>query len=162
MYRPAAEIGLLEHPSAGARLCRLGFLCRRQTNGDLLIKLGGLGISLFSGYVDDNKSLYLDFHVIPDLYLINGCMASSGSIIKWFRDQFGSGNDYSQLDAEAWDIPAGSNGLILLPYFLGEKTPLFDPHARGVLFVPAHTLPLATLQGICLVFHHVRVLEKPV
>lgn len=71
-----------------------------------------------------NRSLYFDFHVIPDLYLLNGGMASSGSIIKWFQDQFDSEKDYSQLDAEAWDLPAGSDGLLLLPYFLGEKIPL--------------------------------------
>jgi xylulokinase len=112
-----------------------------------------------------NKSLCW-FHVIPDLYLINGCMASSGSIIKWFRDQFGSGYDYPELDAEAWDIPAGSDGLILLPYFLGEKTPLFDPHERGIIFglslrhTRAH-LYHAILEGISFGFyHHVRVLEE--
>lgn len=136
-------------------------------NGDLLIKLGGAGDILYS--VDSmvmNKSLYLDFHVIPDLYLINGCMASSGSIIKWFRDQFGSGDDYPQLDAEARDIPAGSEGLVLLPYFMGEKTPLFDPLARGIFFglslrhTRAH-LYHAILEGISFGFyHHLRVLDE--
>ena len=138
-----------------------------RQNGDLLIKLGGAGDILYS--LDSmvmNRSLYLDFHVIPDLYLINGCMASSGSIIKWFRDQFGAGDDYPQLDAEAWDIPAGSDGLILLPYFLGEKTPLFDPHARGVFFglslrhTRAHLFH-AILEGISYGFyHHIRILEE--
>jgi xylulokinase len=138
-----------------------------RRNGDLLIKLGGAGDILYSlDTLTMNKSLYLDFHVIPDLYLINGCMASSGSILKWFRDQFGSGNDYSQLDAEAVDIPAGSDGLMLIPYFLGEKTPLFDPHARGIFFglslrhTRAH-LYHAILEGTSLGFyHHIRVLEE--
>jgi xylulokinase len=138
-----------------------------RQNGDLLIKLGGAGDILYS--LDSmvmNKSLYLDFHVIPDLYLINGCMASSGSILKWFRDQFGSGDDYPQLDVEARDIPAGSEGLVLLPYFIGEKTPLFDPFARGIFFglslrhTRAH-LYHAILEGISFGFyHHLRVLEE--
>jgi xylulokinase len=165
----ANETGLMEGTpvvAGSADHVASAFSAGVRQNGDLLIKLGGAGDILYS--VDTltlNKSLYLDFHVIPDLYLINGCMASSGSIIKWFRDQFGSGKDYCQLDAEAWDIPAGSDGLLLLPYFLGEKTPLFDPHARGIFFglslrhTRAH-LYHAILEGISFGFyHHIRVLE---
>lgn len=165
----AAETGLMAGtPVVGGSADHVAsaFSAGVRQNGDLLIKLGGAGDILYS--LDSmvmNKSLYLDFHVIPDLYLINGCMASSGSIIKWFRDQFGAGNDYPQLDAEAWDIPAGSDGLILLPYFLGEKTPLFDPHARGVFFglslrhTRAHLFH-AILEGISYGFyHHIRILE---
>ena len=38
------------------------------------------------------------------------------------------------LDREAETLPPASDGVIVLPYFLGEKTPLFDPEARGVIF----------------------------
>jgi xylulokinase len=166
----AAETGLMEGTpvvAGSADHVASAFSAGVRQNGDLLIKLGGAGDILYSlDSLKINKSLYLDFHVIPNLYLINGCMASSGSIIKWFKDQFGSGSDYSQLDAEAMDIPAGSDGLILLPYFLGEKTPLFDPHARGIFFglslrhTRAH-LYHAILEGISFGFyHHVRVLEE--
>jgi xylulokinase len=138
-----------------------------KKNGDLLIKLGGAGDILYSlDTLAINKALFLDYHVIPGLYLINGCMASSGSIIKWYRDQFGGGNDYPVLDAEAWDIPAGSEGLILLPYFIGEKTPIFDTHAKGIFFglslqhTRAH-LYHAILEGISFGFyHHIQVLEE--
>ena len=91
-------------------------------------------------------------------------MASSGSILKWYRDQFAAGLDYAALDAEARDIPAGSEGLLLLPYFIGEKTPIFDPHARGVFFglTLGHTrahLYHAILEGISFAFyHHLQVL----
>ena len=166
----AAETGLMEGTpvvAGSADHVASAFSAGVRQNGDLLIKLGGAGDILYSlDTMVMNRSLYFDFHVIPDLYLLNGCMASSGSIIKWFRDQLGSGMDYSQLDAESWDIPAGSDGLLLLPYFLGEKTPLFDPHARGVFFglslrhTRAH-LYHAILEGISLGFyHHIRVLEE--
>lgn len=166
----AAETGLQEGTpvvAGSADHVASAFSAGVRQNGDLLIKLGGAGDILYSlDTMVMNRSLYFDFHVIPDLYLLNGCMTSSGSIIKWFRDQFGSGKDYSQLDAEAWDIPAGSDGLILLPYFLGEKTPLFDPHARGIFFglslrhTRAH-LYHAILEGISFGFyHHLRVLEE--
>ena len=65
---------------------------------------------------------------------MNGCMASSGSIIKWFRNSFSPEMEFSELDAEAMNIKPGSDGLIMLPYFIGEKTPIFDPIARGVFF----------------------------
>ncbi len=137
-----------------------------KENGDLLIKLGGAGDILFSmDKLAINEALFLDYHVIPGLYLINGCMASSGSIIKWYRDAFGAGLDYPALDEEARQIPAGSEGLVLLPYFIGEKTPIFNPLARGVFFglTLQHTrahLYHAILEGISFGFyHHIQVLK---
>lgn len=137
-----------------------------RDNGDLLVKLGGAGDILYSmDRPEINKALFLDYHVIPGLYLINGCMASSGSIIKWFRNEFGSGLDYPELDSAAMSIPAGSDGLVLLPYFLGEKTPIFDTYARGMFFglslqhTRAH-LYHAILEGISYGFlHHIKVLQ---
>jgi xylulokinase len=137
-----------------------------KNNGDLLIKLGGAGDILYSlDKLEINKALFIYYHVIPGLYLINGCMASSGSIIKWYRDTFGSGLDYPSLDEEAWNIKAGSDGLILLPYFIGEKTPVFNPIARGVFLglTLQHTrahLYHAILEGISFGFlHHIQVLK---
>jgi xylulokinase len=43
------------------------------------------------------------------------------------------GVDYGRLAAEAADVPAGSRGLVVLPYFAGERSPLFDPDARGII-----------------------------
>ena len=134
--------------------------------GDLLVKLGGAGDILYSleKLVIDPR-LFIDYHLIPGYYLINGCMASSGSIIKWFRNTFGAGDDYPVLDEEASRIPAGSDGLLLLPYFIGEKTPIFDPLARGLFFGAtlqhsrAHYYH-AILEGISLAFyHHIQVLQ---
>jgi xylulokinase len=138
-----------------------------KENGNLLIKLGGAGDILYSlDHLDKDERLFLDYHDIPGLYLINGCMASSGSIIKWFRNNFAPESDYPALDQEAKDIAPGSDGLILLPYFLGEKTPIFNPLARGVLFglslqhTRAHIYK-AVLEGISYGFqHHIEVLTN--
>jgi len=135
--------------------------------GDLLIKLGGAGDILYD--LDErivDARLFLDYHVIPGKYLINGCMAASGSIIKWFRQQFAEALDYQALDEEAINLSPGSDGLILLPYFLGEKTPINDPVARGILFGLnlSHTRPhvyRAILEGISYGFkHHLDVLAE--
>jgi xylulokinase len=56
-------------------------------------------------------------------------MATSGLITEWLAAALGRG--IGQLVADAGAVPAGSAGLILLPYFAGERTPLFDARARG-------------------------------
>ncbi len=58
-------------------------------------------------------------------------MATSGAITDWFRRL--TGLNYPDLVDAAQHVPAGSGGLLMLPYFAGERTPLFDPDARGVL-----------------------------
>ena len=80
---------------------------------------------------------------VPGLYLLFGAMSSTGGILRWFRDQFGdaeqaeaaeTGEDaFAVLDRLAGTAPAGSGGLLLLPYFLGERAPIWDSDARGVL-----------------------------
>ncbi len=135
--------------------------------GDLLVKLGGAGDILFC--VDQpltDARLFLDHHLMDGRFLVNGCMAASGSLIKWFAQNFAPETDYATLDEEAAAVPAGSGGLIALPYFLGEKTPINDPLARGVLFGltlghgRAHVYR-AIIEGISYGFlHHLAVLEE--
>ncbi|MBM9467677.1 FGGY-family carbohydrate kinase [Nakamurella leprariae] len=59
-------------------------------------------------------------------------MSTSGSLTGWVADLVG-GVPFEQLVAEASQVPPGSDGLLLLPYFAGERTPVFDPQARGVV-----------------------------
>lgn len=77
-------------------------------------------------------------------YAFLGGMSTGGSLTKWFRDQFApqeverevsKGENAYQLLAElAAQSPAGARGLIALPYFAGERTPLNDPRAKGMFF----------------------------
>jgi len=79
-----------------------------------------------------------------DTYSFLGGMSTSGSLTKWFRDQFapfevereksGGENAYDALDKIAAKSTIGAKGLIVLPYFEGERTPLHDPKAKGMLF----------------------------
>jgi len=134
--------------------------------GDVVLKFGGAGDLLY--VVRDFapvRELFIDYHDLPGLFVLNGCMATSGSLVKWFRDHFRPGWSFADLDHEASGIPCGSDGLIVLPYFLGEKTPLHDPDARGTVIgltlahTPAH-LFRAILEGVAYAFrHHVDVLE---
>jgi xylulokinase len=97
--------------------------------GDWLVKLGGAGdILVVTGGVFVDERLYLDAHPRQGLWLPNGCMATSGSLIRWFQSVSG-GTPVAELEAEA--AVAAPAELICLPYFLGEKSPLHDPDLRG-------------------------------
>ena len=100
-------------------------------NGDCLVKLGGAGdILAVSDKFFIDKRLYLDAHPIDGKWLPNGCMATSGSLLRWGQHLFGD-IDLEVLDSEAERSAPGA--LITLPYFLGEKSPLHDPDLRGVI-----------------------------
>jgi xylulokinase len=68
------------------------------------------------------------------LYTSVGAMTCGGVLFKYAKDVFGSGLDYPDLEAEAAAIPAGCEGLTALPYFEGERTPIWQPQARGGLY----------------------------
>ncbi|WP_026257124.1 xylulokinase [Actinopolymorpha alba] len=79
---------------------------------------------------------------VPGHHLVYGSMVSTGGILRWFRDEFGDrerqlagldGDVFAALDELAGTAPLGSRGLVLLPYFLGERSPVWDPAARGAL-----------------------------
>ena len=116
-----------------------------KDDGDVLLKFGGAGdILIGSQQLVSDPRIFLDYHLIPGQYLLNGCMASSGSLVKWFARTFfaqqiedyeqAGRNFYAELDNLAQSIPPGSDGIITLPYFIGEKTPIMDARARGVFF----------------------------
>jgi xylulokinase len=130
-------------------------------SGDALVKLGGAGdILVASDTQVTDERLYLDAHPVPDRWLPNGCMATSGSLIRWFQALVG-GDELMVLDAEAEQ--RGPAEVLCLPYFLGEKTPINDPDLRGV-FAGMHLghtradLYRSVLEAIAFGFrHHVDV-----
>lgn len=135
--------------------------------GEVLLKFGGGGdVLACADRAEPHPAFFFDFHNIPGLALINGCMATSGSFVRWFQRVIGGGADLALLDAEAAAVSPGAGGVIALPYLLGEKTPLFDPEARGVfvglmLHHERGHLFRAVLEGICCGFrHHLDLLRE--
>lgn len=162
--------GVADHISAA-------FASGINQEGDVLIKFGSAGdILSYADKFTSSPYLYIDYHVIPGKYLVNGCMATSGSLLKWFVRQFcesdmqqaaiSGRNVYALLDEKAMGIPPGSDGVIVLPYFLGEKTPILDPHAKGLFYglTLSHTkyhLYRAIMEAVCFGFlHHIELLRK--
>ena len=112
--------------------------------GDVLLKFGGsTDILLAATTPRPDRRLFLDHHLVPGLFMPNGCMANGGSALNWFIRHFAAAqasqahaegrSAHAHLDALAAPIPAGADGVHVLPHFLGEKTPIHDPAARGAL-----------------------------
>jgi xylulokinase len=140
--------------------------------GELVLKIGGGGDVLYGvDHFAPDPRLYIDYHDLPGRFLLNGCMVTSGALVKWFAEAFapdlGEGEArYARLDAEAEATPPGADGLVMLPYFLGEKTPIFDAGVRGAVcgLTLAHGrghLFRAVLEAVAYGFrHHVDVLVE--
>lgn len=111
--------------------------------GDVLLKFGGsVDVLIATDRIAPDPRMYLDYHLVPGLYMPNGCMATGGSGLNWFVATFAGGERaaahaagltlHQHLDRMAEAVPAGSDGVRILPYFLGEKTPIHDPSLRGL------------------------------
>ena len=103
--------------------------------------------------IEPQGRLHAFCHAVPHKWHLMGVMLSAAGSLRWHRDTFNPGLDFNQLVAPAANIPAGSDGLIFLPYLTGERTPHPDPLARGGLIglTLRHTLPhltRAVLEGV--------------
>jgi xylulokinase len=69
---------------------------------------------------------------LPGLYSVGGAMAATGRSVDWFRTAVLGGTMSTEaLIEEAGTIPPGAAGVVFLPYLAGERSPLWDPDARG-------------------------------
>jgi xylulokinase len=102
--------------------------------------------------------------LFADQYACMAGLATSGTLTHWFADQLA--RDLSPeaamaaLATESEGSPAGARGLVFLPYFSGERTPIHDPHAKGAVvgLTLAHTradLYRALLEGIAYATNHI-------
>lgn len=111
-----------------------------QNPGDTMIMYGST--MFFLGTVDHpqpDPRMWTTAHPLPNRRAVTCGMATSGLLTSWFCDLttpathgIDRGTTYEKLIAEATATPAGAEGLICLPYFAGERTPIQDPNARGV------------------------------
>jgi len=112
---------------------------------------------------EPDGKLHLFCSAVTGGWHLMGVMLSAGGSLQWLRNNLGGavippaarrGEDpYDGMCREAARIPAGSEGLVFLPYLTGERTPYADPHARGVFFglslkhTAAH-MTRAVLEGV--------------
>ena len=81
--------------------------------------------------VDRQGRLHAFCHAVPARWHVMGVMLSAAGSLRWYRDALAPGVEFSELVEEAAGAPAGSDGLLFLPYLTGERTPHPDPLARG-------------------------------
>lgn len=142
--------GLLE----GTPVCAGGIDCVVATFGTGAFNegdhVGIIGTSSSWGIIHNGKMFHPSLISMPyvidsrkKVYSFAGS-ATSGALIKWFREQFGKVekklcdfidiSSYSLMDLQANNIMPGSEKLIVLPYFMGERAPIWDVNARGTIF----------------------------
>ncbi|WHH58551.1 FGGY-family carbohydrate kinase [Petroclostridium sp. X23] len=108
-----------------------------------------MGTSMCWGFVTQTPNLSAKLVSMPYtvkskkmIYTFGGA-ATAGAVLRWFRDTFAefelqqenmtNVNAYGLLDQKALEIGPGSNGLMVLPYFMGERSPIWDAKARGTI-----------------------------
>ena len=143
-----------------------------QGGVDALVGMVGLGVAQPGQLALITGSSHLQYGVLSDagmalpglwgaypdvLYagraLIEGGQTSTGSIINWLR-RIGGGVDLASLNREAAELRPGSDGLLVLDHFQGNRTPYTDPLSRGAFvgLTLAHGMPhlfRASIEGIC-------------
>ena len=113
--------------------------------GKMMIQLGSsVYMILGTDRLIDDERLWREEFIVPGLCDISAGTNTAGSLTKWYRDTLfkdamvkeqEEGTDaYSSMMEGVSEIPAGSEGLITLPYWAGERTPINDPAAKGILF----------------------------
>lgn len=145
----AQELGLWE----GMPVIAGGIDCGAANIGlgvfDSGIYAAAIGTSMCAALISDKPVKGKGLIVWPYLYDAKKLSyyfaggATAGAIVKWFRNticQFeveaekaGGPKAYDVLNAEAEKLPAGSEGLVVLPYFMGERSPVWDSDAKGTI-----------------------------
>ena len=96
---------------------------------------GQLFITLDKFTFDPRLRIHTFCHAMPDTYHLLGAILSAGLSLKWLKENIlHTADSYSMFDKEADKIKAGSEGVIFLPYLLGERSPYMNPKAKGVFF----------------------------
>jgi len=98
------------------------------------------------------------FNGLDDLYVFGGAI-TAGASVSWFQEQLGAAQPLSALDGEARAVAAGSDGVMFLPYLMGERSPVWDGRASGAfvglsLFHTRAHLYRAVLEGVTFALRH--------
>lgn len=115
--------------------------------------------------LDPDQKTFTFGHIVPGMFMPTGTMQAAGASYQWARDQLGAlevqaaqalgVSPYELMNLGAEKSPIGSNGLIYLPYLMGERSPRWNPRARGAFIglTVRHTrsdMVRAVLEGVTL------------
>lgn len=125
-------------------------------NGSVTLGTGGqILVATDQPLADAAGRIHTFCHAVPERWYQLGATLSAGLSLRWLRDRLRlqSEDPYAHLDRLAHDVPDGADGLIFLPYLVGERSPIMDPGATGALvgLTLAHRrahLARAVLEGV--------------
>lgn len=157
---------------SGAEAISIGIV----TPGKMMIQFGSsIYMILATKDLVDDERLWREEFIVPGLCDISAGTNTAGSLTKWYRDQLypdalsierdESIDAYQTMLKGLDQIPPGSDGLITLPYFAGERTPINDPAAKGCLLglTLSHTrahMYRSALEGIAYsIEQQIRIME---
>ena len=118
---------------------------------------GGMSICV-DRYAADPR-LILGFHVVPGRWLLQGGTTGGGGALKWLRETMFPELSFEEMSTLAEKAPAGSGGVIFLPYMAGERSPIWNPDACGVFFglnfgVTREEIIRACMEGVAYALRH--------
>ena len=124
--------------------------------GIVALTLGTSGVvfaTTGAAHIEPQGRLHAFCHALPATWHFMGVMLSAAGSLQWYRDTLAPGESFDDLLTPAVAVPAGSEGLLFLPYLTGERTPHPDPLARGAFIglTVRHTRPhltRAVLEGV--------------
>ena len=104
-------------------------------DGDMMMMYGSSNFFIFrTNKLLPQENTWASYFVTPkEEHVLAGGMTSAGNLFKWLKETF-PGRDFPQWEALSAESSPGAGGLTLLPYFAGERTPINNPRAKGVLF----------------------------
>jgi xylulokinase len=107
--------------------------CGTETPGDCMLAYGTtMSVSAVTDRLVAKGDLWTAPGSSPTVNHVGGATSTAGALASWVCDRT-SAPDQVTLAAEAARVAAGSHGLLMLPYFSGERAPIHDPDARGVV-----------------------------
>jgi xylulokinase len=148
--RAAEECGLVPGipVTAGQVDCNAGWMGAGMTEeGDIQMNLGTCGNFGILTRDTDFPDTMINFPYTIDsenTYIIVPTTTTGGQLIRYMRDNFyraehaaekkGGYDTFDLINREAESVPPGSDSLVVLPFLMGERTPIWDVDARGVIF----------------------------
>jgi xylulokinase len=126
------------------------------SEGEVALSLGTSGVvfaATSEPRIDPRGRVHAFCHAVPGRWHMMSVMLSAAGSLRWLRDTLAPAAPYEDLVAMATEVPAGSDGLVFLPYLTGERSPHPDPFARGAFIglTVAHELRhlvRAVLEGV--------------